>query len=221
MSEFSTIARMTPLAIDHVILATADIYATSARLERDHGLVSLPGGRHAGHGTGNRIVPLGDAYIEIMGIVDEEEAAASPMGVWLREQTAAGDRVAALCLRTDARGLDATAERLGLRPLPMSRDAPGGVTLTWRLAGLAEAMADPSRTFFIDWQVPPDLHPARGDARHRVRPTGFAWAELAGDPDAIRAWLGDEVPGVRVAAAAEPGVRAVVALAAGGEIPLA
>ena len=211
---------MTPLAIDHVILATADIYATSARLEHDHGLVSLPGGRHAGHGTGNRIVPLGEAYIEIMGIVDEEEAAASPMGAWLRDQTADGDRVAALCLRTDASGLDATAERLGLRPLPMSRDAPGGVTLTWRLAGLAEAMADPSRTFFIDWQVPSDLHPARGDARHRVRPTGFARVELAGDADAIGAWLGGEVPGVGIASAPEASVRATVALAGGGEVLL-
>lgn len=211
---------MTALAIDHIILATADIYATSARLERDHGLVSLPGGRHAGHGTGNRIVPLGDAYIEIMGIVDEEEAAASPMGAWIAEQTADGDRVAALCLRTDAPGLDATAERLGLRPLPMSRDAPGGVTLTWRLAGLGEAMRDPSRTFFIDWQVPPDQHPALGDARHRVRPTGFAWAELAGDEAAIRTWVGEDVPGVRIASASESSVRAAVALAGGGEVPL-
>ena len=182
--------------------------------------MSLPGGRHAGHGTGNRIVPLGDAYIEIMGIVDENEAAASPMGAWLHDQTAAGDRVAALCLRTDAPGLDATAQRLGLRPLPMSRDAPGGVTLAWRLAGLAEAMADPSRAFFIDWQVPPDLHPARGDARHRVRPTGFARVELAGDAEAIRRWLGGDVPGVSVVAAPEPSVVATVRLAGGGEVPL-
>lgn len=209
---------MTALAIDHVILATADIAAASARLERDLGLASLEGGRHAGHGTGNRIVPLGDAYIEIMGIVDEAQAGASPMGNWLREQTAEGDRVAALCLCTGAPGFDATAARLGLRPLPMSRDAPGGVTLTWRLAGLPEAMADPSRTFFIDWQVPPEQHPARGAAPHRVAPAGFAWVELAGDADAIRGWLGGNVPGVRVAAASEPAVRAAVALAAGGEV---
>lgn len=211
---------MSPLAIDHVILATADIHATAVRLEHDHGLASLPGGRHEGHGTGNRIVPLGDAYIEIMGIVDEDQAAASPMGAWLREQTAAGDRVAALCLRTDAPGFDAVAERLRLRPLPMSRDAPGGVTLSWRLAGLGDAMADPSLTFFIDWQVPPGRHPARGVAPHRVRPAGFAWVDLAGDADAIRNWLGEDVPGVRVAAAPEPSVRCAVALADGGEIPL-
>ena len=211
---------MADLAIDHVILATRDIDATSARLERDHGLSSLEGGRHAGHGTGNRIVPLGSAYIEIMGIVDEAEAAASPMGSWIREQTAHGDRLAALCLRTDAPGFDATAERLALRPLPMSRDAPGGVTLSWRLAGLPEAMADPSHPFFIDWQVPPEHHPARGAAPHRVEPDGFAWVELAGDAEAIRGWLGGDVPGVRVVAQPQPGVRAAVALAGGGEIVL-
>ena len=211
---------MTTLAIDHVILATADMAATAARLEREHGLASLPGGRHAGHGTGNRIVPLGNAYIEIMGIVDEDEAAASPMGGWLREQTAAGDRVAALCLRTDGPGFDTTATRLGLRPQPMARDAPGGVTLSWRLAGLGEAMADPSRTFFIDWDIPPEQHPAGGAAPHRAEPDGFAWVELAGDADAIRGWLGGEVSGVRIVGAAEPGVRAAVALAGGGEVAL-
>ncbi len=211
---------MTPLAIDHVILAAADIAATAARLERDCGLASLPGGRHEGHGTGNRIIPLGDAYIEIMGVVDEEEAAASPMGGWLREQTAAGDRLAALCLRSDAPGLDAIADRLGLRPLPMSRDAPGGVALSWRLAGLADAMADSSRPFFIDWKIPPERHPSRGAAPHAVAHAGFAWVELTGDADAIRAWLGEEVEGLRIASGATSAVRAAVAIAGGGEILL-
>ena len=211
---------MSHLAIDHVILATRDLVATASRLERDHGLASLEGGRHPGHGSGNRIVPLGDAYIEIMGIVDEAEAAASPMGVWLREQTAHGDRVAALCLRTDAPGFAATVARLAIRPLPMSRDAPGGVTLSWRLAGLPEAMADPSRPFFIDWQVPPERHPARGRPPHRVETDGFAWVELAGDSAAIRRWLGAGVPGVRVVEAAQPNVRAALSLAGGAEAVL-
>ena len=212
---------MSALAIDHVILATADIEAAAARLRREFGLASLPGGRHAGHGTGNRIVPLGGAYLEIMGVVDEEEAAASPMGGWLREQTADGDRLAALCLRADAAGFDAIAERLGLRPLAMSRDAPGGVTLHWRLAGLAEAMADPSRPFFIDWRIPPERHPARAKAPHTIEPDGFARVELAGDAAAIRDWLGGEVEGVRITTGPVPAVRADVALASGGRLPLA
>ena len=206
------------LALDHVILAAGDIDVAGTDLAREHGLASLPGVRHAGHGTGNRIVPLGDAYIEIMGVVDEAEAAASPMGRWLRERTADGDCLAAVCLRTEA--IDPLAQRLGLRVQPMSRDAPGGVTLSWRLAGLAEAMADPSRPFFIDWDIPADQHPARGAAPHRVRPTGFAWAELAGDVDAIAAWLGESVPNLRLIAREAPGLRAAVALEDGGAISL-
>ena len=206
------------LAVDHVILAAADIDAAAERLEREHGLASLSGGRHTGHGTGNRIVPLGDAYIEIMGIVDKAEAAASPMGRWLRERTADGDCVAAVCLRTDA--IEPLAERLDLRVQPMARDAPGGVTLSWRLAGLGEAMADPSRPFFIDWDIPADQHPACGSAPHRVRPTGLAWAELAGDVEAITAWLGETVPNVRVVEGEGPGLRAAVALEGGAAISL-
>ncbi len=213
-------ACMAALALDHVILATADIDACAARLEREHGLASVAGGRHAGHGTGNRIVPLGSTYIEIMGIVDAEEAEGGPMGSWLRDQTAQGDRQAACCLRADGPAFTALSERLAVRPLPMSRDAPGGATLTWRLAGLAEAMADCSRPFFIDWDVPPQLHPAAGDAPHRVAPDGFAWLELSGDTDAIRAWLGEEVAGIHITPAESPGLRAAVALAGGGEIVL-
>ncbi len=206
------------LALDHVILAAADIDAAAADLAREHGLASLPGGRHAGHGTSNRIVPLGDSYIEIMGVVDEAEAAASPMGRWLRDRTADGDRLAAVCLRTGA--IEPLAERLGLRAQPMSRDAPGGLTLSWRLAGLAEAMADPSQPFFIDWDIPANQHPARGAAPHRVRPTGLAWAELAGDVEAIAAWLGESVPNLRLIAREAPGLRAAVALEGGGELLL-
>jgi len=204
------------LALDHVILAARDIDVAGTDLAREHGLASLPGGRHAGHGTGNRIVPLGDAYIEIMGVVDEAEAAASPMGRWLHERTADGDRLAAVCLRTES--IDPLAQRLGLRVQPMSRDAPGGVTLSWHLAGLAEAMADPSRPFFIDWDILADQHPARGAAPHRVRPTGLAWAELAGDVEAIAAWLGESVPNLRLIAREAPGLRAAVALEGGGEV---
>ena len=39
-----------------------------------------PGGVHEGQGTHNRIVPLGDGYLELMAIGDPEEAAAHPFG---------------------------------------------------------------------------------------------------------------------------------------------
>ena len=74
------------LAIDHVIVVVDDLDAAAARLLDEHGLASLPGGRHEGHGTGNRIVPLGPDYLELMAVVDADEAVGSPLGAWVAER---------------------------------------------------------------------------------------------------------------------------------------
>ena len=58
------------MRIDHVIYATQDLDAAAARLESEHGLVADGGGRHAGIGTENRIVPLGGGYLELIAVVD-------------------------------------------------------------------------------------------------------------------------------------------------------
>ena len=52
-------------------------------LAADFDLPSVDGGRHPGWGTANRIVPLGDTYIELVTVVDEAEAAQSPFGRWV------------------------------------------------------------------------------------------------------------------------------------------
>lgn len=95
------------IEIDHVIVAVNDLAAAAARFERDYGLSSVEGGRHRGLGTGNRIVPLGRSYVELMAVVDETEQSA--LASWVRATCAAGDRLAALCLRTDDRTRSARA----------------------------------------------------------------------------------------------------------------
>ncbi|HEY6653120.1 MAG TPA: VOC family protein, partial [Solirubrobacterales bacterium] len=60
--------------IDHVIYATADLDGAAARVESELGLSVVPGGRHEGHGTHNRIVPLGGGYLELMAVADPHEA---------------------------------------------------------------------------------------------------------------------------------------------------
>ena len=101
------------LALDHVIVAVADLDEAARRYDEQHGLTALAGGRHAGHGTGNRIVPLGGSYIELMGVVDREEAAASPLGSWLgRRLEEIGEGPAALCLRVIRQGFAPTPPRL-------------------------------------------------------------------------------------------------------------
>jgi len=194
------------LALDHVILGSNDPEASAERLRRDHGLGSLPGGRHAGRGTANRIVPLGSDYLEILGIADEEEARGDAFGRWVLEGTAGGERLLGWCLRTP--DIDEVASRLGLEVTSWSRTRPDGRSLRWRLAGLPEAMIEPSLPFFIQWGIPADLHPGREPAEHEAETAGIAWVEVAGSPDRTRRWLGDAELPARVEEGA-PAIRAV------------
>src|ERR687890_2244265 len=77
------------MQIDHVLLATTDLDAAAARLREEHGLEVAGGGRHAGIGTENRIVPLGGGYLEVISVVDGEEAQATPLGRELAARIAA------------------------------------------------------------------------------------------------------------------------------------
>lgn len=205
------------VALDHVILASADPQGSADRLRREHGLGSVPGGRHAGRGTANRIVPLGSDYLEIVGVVDEEEALADEFGRWVLEGAAGGERLLGWCLRVP--DIDEVAGRIGLRVTSWTRTRPDGRSLRWRLAGLPEAMREPSLPFFIQWGVPADRHPGRSRAEHESGPTGIAWVEVSGDSDRVRTWIGDADLPVRVEGGT-PGVRAVAVLLGGREVEL-
>ena len=177
------------LWIDHVIFGAGDIDDTASKLEHEHGLGSVVGGRHEGRGTGNRIVPLGSAYLELMGIVDEAEAAAHPFGRWFSDQIADGDRFLMWCVGTD--DIDAVAERLSIDVEEWTRATPEGTTVSFRLAGLEVANEHPEVPFFIEWTVPGELHPSRAAAEHSVWPKGFESITLAGDTGWVAEWVGE------------------------------
>ena len=46
------------MELDHVLIAVAELEAAAREIEGRYGLTSVEGGRHAGWGTANRIVPL-------------------------------------------------------------------------------------------------------------------------------------------------------------------
>ena len=71
---------MAILGVDHVVLATADVDAAAADLEARLGLVATGGGRHEQLGTRNRLVWLGDSYLELVGVDDPDRARASWFG---------------------------------------------------------------------------------------------------------------------------------------------
>lgn len=165
------------LQLDHVVVCVADLAEAARRYESDHGVVAVDGGRHPGHGTANKLVPLGDSYIELLAVVAPKEAKTSPLGTWALHR-AAVPGADAVCLRTD--DLDAVTDRLDLEQTEMSRVTPDGVVLGWRLAGLKPALSN-HVPFFISWDVPPDLHPGRIPVEHPAGEVRLVDTEMTGD----------------------------------------
>ena len=200
------------LEVDHVVLAVHDLDAAAARLERGRGLASYAGGRHPGLGTANRIVPLGSAYLELMAVVDP--AADGGWAALVRAVATDEGRPALWCVRTG--DLDRVAARLGLAVAATSRELPDGSTLSWRLAAVEAAVAEPALPFFIQWDEP-ERHPAGRALVHPSGATGVAEVEVAGDARRLAEWLGGDALPVRVVAG-DPAVRSVTVAASGGAI---
>lgn len=74
------------LQLDHALIAVADLATAGREIEARHGLASIEGGRHLGWGTANRIVPVAEAYLELVAVVDEAEAAQSSFGSWVAQE---------------------------------------------------------------------------------------------------------------------------------------
>lgn len=208
---------MTGLRVDHVIYAVDDLEVASARLSEEHGLTSAPGGRHPGWGTANRIVPLGPDYLELVAVVDPAEAAASDFGSAALRALAVGGGLMGWAVATD--DLADVARRLGLEVANGSRERPDGLTLSWHLAGVSEALDTGALPFFIQWHGAPELHPGKAAVDHQATPLGIAWVEVAGDAQAMRRWLGEPGLPLRIRDG-EPELCAVGIDTAGGEVVL-
>ena len=180
------------LRIDHILYAVSDLESGASRFEEDLGLESIRGGPHPGWGTANWIVPLGPDYLELVGVVDRAAAEASPFGRMVLE---AGDGLVAWSVATE--DLDHVAQRLGLQIVRGARKRPDGVRLTWRAAGIPDAMRSAGALpFFIQWEGPGELHPG-GD---HTLPAGIQWVEVAAGEEQLREWLGGAELPVRFAA---------------------
>jgi hypothetical protein len=194
------VLRLCVVELGHVLIAAADLDAAARQLETEHGLVSIEGGRHPGWGTANRIVPLGATYLELVAVVDEAEASQSAFGRWV----AASRSGAPFGWAVRTPDLDAVAGRLGLTVNAGSRLAPDGGRLTWRMAGIERAAAEPSLPFVIEWG--PDT-PFPGAAGSHVDVS----LQLRGDARRLTDWLGQHQLPITV----RPGAPAVQRVTAG------
>src|SRR5689334_2737947 len=131
---------MASVPIGQVILGVRDLDDATRRFER-LGFFVVDGGVHPGVGTANRIIPLGSSYLELLGVIDREQAAATRYGQSLMARTAERDRLVRWSIRTER--IDAVCERLGLHAERRRRLRPDGSVLTWQAAGLDLALDEP------------------------------------------------------------------------------
>ena len=153
------------LVPDHLVVCVPDLDESGANFLSRFGLASVSGGRHRGHGTANRIVPLGASYIELVAVVDQDEARGSVFGSWVTERSAGAAAVDALCLRTDQILRD--SEILGATPVSMSRSKPDGSVLRWKVAGIDQAI-EKGWPFLIEWMVAAEQMPGNTPLDHPI-----------------------------------------------------
>lgn len=125
------------VGIDHLVIAVNRLEEAAAWLEGEVGLTTAPGGRHPDHGTANRLVWLGDSYLELVTVEDDARAERSWFGTAVLSALAGGGGLAAICLASD--NLDAdlararSANPLVEGPIVGERQRPDGRVVRWRL----------------------------------------------------------------------------------------
>jgi catechol 2,3-dioxygenase-like lactoylglutathione lyase family enzyme len=167
--------------IDHLVIACADPDAAAAGLERSLGLRAAGGGRHDALGTFNRLIWLGDSYLELIGVFDERLAATGWIGRPALRALERGGGLATYALASD--DLEADVERLRAAgaliegPLRGERTRADGRVVRWLLA--APPVLGPHEPGFLiehdttaaEWTPPEraacaaEVHPAGGPVR--------------------------------------------------------
>jgi Glyoxalase-like domain len=126
------------LGIDHLVIAVADPDDAVERFADAVGRTPTGGGRHDALGTFNRIVWLGDSYLEFIGVFDRGRAERSWLGRPALKALEAGGGFATWAIATDDVYADVARVRPGgsslAEPRPDERQRDDGSVVRWRLA---------------------------------------------------------------------------------------
>ena len=203
------------MKLDHVLISVTDLDGAAGELEARYGLTSVEGGRHAGWGTANRIVPLGDTYVELIAVVEENDGARSVFGRWIADGLRSGPgRLLGWVARTER--IEEVADRLGLTVSSGSRQAGDGRVLRWRLAGAEQAATEPALPFFVAWGEETPL-PGRTAVAHPAGEVRLTGLRLSGDPERVERWLGADSSLPIIVTPGPPAVTGVVLETSEGE----
>jgi len=127
-----------PDSIDHVLIACADPDVAAEAVEAQLGLRATGSGRHAALGTFNRLIWLGNSFIELIGIEARKLAEASWVGRPVVQAADAGGGFATWAaatqrIRAEVPELLTQGSDLS-EPIPGERIRPDGRIVRWTLA---------------------------------------------------------------------------------------
>ncbi len=178
------------MRLDHLSYAAGPdgLKSTAQRIGGLLGREFTDGGVHPRFGTRNMVLPLAShTYLEIVDVLDHPASDKAPFGQAVRARSAAGGGWLGWVVAVD--DLAPIERRLGREAVTGNRHRPDGTELTWRQIGVNGLLADPQLPFFVQWGVPPELHPSYGADEHY----SLACLEIAGDPQRVSEWLGQTV----------------------------
>jgi len=174
------------MRLDHLSYAAGPdgLAATTERLSELLGEKFIDGGVHPRFGTTNMILPLtGHQYVEVVEVLDHPASDKAPFGQAVRARSETGGGWLGWVVQVD--DMAPIEERLGRAAVQGNRHRPDGVELRWRQIGIRGLQTDPQLPFFVQWEVPLELHPSAGATGH-VTLTGV---QIAGDPMRVADWL--------------------------------
>ncbi len=181
---------MAGMRLDHLSYAAGPdgLAATAARIGGLLGRDFADGGIHPRFGTRNMTLPLADGtYLEIVEALDHPASDKAPFGQAVKARSTLGGGWLGWVVSVD--DISVVEKRLGRAAVAGNRHRPDGTELRWKQIGVNGLLSDPQLPFFVQWDIPADLHPSvGGDAAFAL-----ACLEIAGDPQRVSEWLGETV----------------------------
>ena len=181
---------MLRMRLDHLSYAAGPdgLAGTAQRIGGLLGRDFIEGGIHPRFGTRNMVLPLADhTYLEVVEVLDHPASDKAPFGQAVRARSALGGGWLGWVVAV--KDISVVESRLGREAVNGNRHRPDGENLQWKQIGISGLIADPQLPFFIQWEVPREMHPSAG------ADPGFSLAclEIAGDPQRVSEWLGESV----------------------------
>jgi catechol 2,3-dioxygenase-like lactoylglutathione lyase family enzyme len=156
---------MTPLTLDHVVIAVRDLDVASDSYRRLLGRTPSWRGRHPTYGTANVLFRLDNTYVELLAPADGDGDDSAWLQGLREHLDSAGEGLYAIALGTeDIDGAVASARSQGLEVFDPADgdgvDLESGARREWRNARIPPAATRGVRTFFIQHRSARDALPA-------------------------------------------------------------